>query len=118
MENYKKLNADSRISHVIDRKARENAQAQIAHTDMYIAKGKKTGVVLALEAMAKAGWIVDSQGVRVKSTGKAVEQILDIVFNDKKCENARQILSHAKNVNKKDFSSYFKELSDSLSGRV
>ena len=39
--------------------------ARINHSNIYIKDGKKTGIVVALEGMAKAGWLVDDHSAKM-----------------------------------------------------
>lgn len=51
--------------------------ARINHSNIYIKDGKKTGIVVALEGMAKAGWLVDHRGDKITNIGDSVELILE-----------------------------------------
>lgn len=53
---YIRLSPKNRISKIIDNHKMSGRNARINHSNIYIKDGKKTGIVVALEGMAKAGW--------------------------------------------------------------
>lgn len=53
---YNRLSPKKRISKIIDDHKMSGRNARINHSNIYIKNGKKTGIVVALEGMAKAGW--------------------------------------------------------------
>lgn len=61
--------------------------ARINHSNIYIKDGKKTGIVVALEGMAKAGWLVDHRGDKITNIGDSVELILEncLMIINQKC---------------------------------
>lgn len=63
--------------------------ARINHSNIYIKDGKKTGIIVALEGMAKAGWLVDHRGDKITNIGDSVELILEKLFNDNKAKMQR-----------------------------
>lgn len=91
--------------------------ARINHSNIYIKDGKKTGIVVALEGMAKAGWLVDHRGDKITNIGDSVELILEKLFNDKNPKNEAQLFSHAKNVGLAEITDFIDEIKHSLSDR-
>lgn len=114
---YIRLSPKNRISKIIDDHKMSGRNARINHSNIYIKDGKKTGIVVALEGMAKAGWLVDHRGDKLTNIGDSVELILEKLFNDKKPKNAAQLLSHAKNVGLADITDFIDEIRRSLSDR-
>lgn len=112
---YNRKSPKKRISKIIDDHKMESRNARINHSNIYIREGKKTGIIVALEGMAKAGWLVDYRGNKLSNIGDAIELILEKVFNDKKPKNAAQLLSHAKNVGLADITDFIDEIKRSLS---
>lgn len=107
---YNRLSPKKRISKIIDDHKMSGRNARINHSNIYIKDGKKTGIVVALEGMAKAGWLVDHRGDKLTNIGDSVELILEKLFNDKKPKNAAQLLSHAKNVGLADITHFIDEI--------
>lgn len=114
---YIRLSPKNRISKIIDDHKMSGRNARINHSNIYIKDGKKTGIVVALEGMAKAGWLVDHRGDKLTNIGDSVELILEKLFNDKNPKNAAQLLSHAKNVGLADITDFIDEIRRSLSDR-
>lgn len=112
---YNRKSPKKRISKIIDDHKMVGRNARINHSNIYIREGKKTGIIVALEGMAKAGWLVDYRGNKLSNIGDCIELILEKVFNDKKPKNAAQLLSHAKNVGLADFTDFVDEIKRSLS---
>lgn len=111
---YNRLSPKKRISKIIDDHKMSGRNARINHSNIYIKDGKKTGIVVALEGMAKAGWLVDHRGDKITNIGDSVELILEKLFNDKKPKNEAQLLSHAKNVGLADVTHYIDEIKRSF----
>lgn len=111
---YNRLSPKKRISKIIDDHKMSGRNARINHSNIYIKDGKKTGIVVALEGMAKAGWLVDHRGDKLTNIGDSVELILEKLFNDKKPKNAAQLLSHAKNVGLADITHFIDEIKRSF----
>ena len=114
---YNRLSPKKRISKIIDDHKMSGRNARINHSNIYIKDGKKTGIVVALEGMAKAGWLVDHRGDKITNIGDSVELILEKLFNDKNPKNAAQLLSHAKNVGLAEITDFIDEIKHSLSDR-
>lgn len=112
---YIRLSPKNRISKIIDDHKMSGRNARINHSNIYIKDGKKTGIVVALEGMAKAGWLVDHRGDKLTNIGDSVELILEKLFNDKKPKNEAQLFSHAKNVGLADITDFIDEIKHSLS---
>ena len=111
---YNRLSPKKRISKIIDDHKMSGRNARINHSNIYIKDGKKTGIVVALEGIAKAGWLVDHRGDKLTNIGDSVELILEKLFNDKKPKNAAQLLSHAKNVGLADITHFIDEIKRSF----
>lgn len=111
---YNRLSPRKRISKIIDDHKMSGRNARINHSNIYIKDGKKTGIVVALEGMAKAGWLVDHRGDKLTNIGDSVELILEKLFNDNKPKNAAQLLSHAKNVGLADITHFIDEIKRSF----
>lgn len=111
---YNRLSPKKHISKIIDDHKMSGRNARINHSNIYIKDGKKTGIVVALEGMAKAGWLVDHRGDKLTNIGDSIELILEKLFNDKKPKNAAQLLSHAKNVGLADITDFIDEIKRSL----
>lgn len=111
---YNRKSPKKRISKIIDDHKMSGRNARINHSNIYIKDGKKTGIVVALEGMAKAGWLVDHRGDKITNIGDSVELILEKLFNDKKPKNAAQLLSHAKNVGLADVTDFIDEIKRSF----
>ena len=111
---YNRLSPRKRISKIIDDHKMSGRNARINHSNIYIKDGKKTGIVVALEGMAKAGWLVDHRGDKITNIGDSVELILEKLFNDNKPKNAAQLLSHAKNVGLADVTDFIDEIKHSF----
>jgi len=111
---YNRLSPKKRISKIIDDHKMSGRNARINHSNIYIKDGKKTGIVVALEGMAKAGWLVDHRGDKITNIGDSVELILEKLFNDNKPKNAAQLLSHAKNVGLADVTDFIDEIKRSF----
>lgn len=111
---YNRKSPKQRISKIIDDHKMEGRNARINHSNIYISEGKKTRIVVALEGMAKAGWLVDHRGDKLTNIGDSIELILEKLFNDKKPKNAAQLLSHAKNVGLADITDFIDEIKRSL----
>ena len=111
---YNRLSPKKRISKIIDDHKMSGRNARINHSNIYIKDGKKTGIVVALEGMAKAGWLVDHRGDKITNIGDSIELILEKLFNDKKPKNAAQLLSHAKNVGLAEITDFIDEIKRSL----
>ena len=111
---YNRLSPKKRISKIIDDHKMSGRNARINHSNIYIKDGKKTGIVVALEGMAKAGWLVDHRGDKITNIGDSVELILEKLFNDKNPKNEAQLLSHAKNVGLADVTHYIDEIKRSF----
>lgn len=111
---YNRLSPKKRISIIIDDHKMSGRNARINHSNIYIKDGKKTGIVVVLEGMAKAGWLVDHRGDKITNIGDSVELILEKLFNDKKPKNEAQLLSHAKNVGLADVTHYIDEIKRSF----
>ena len=114
---YNRLSPKKRISKIIDDHKMSGRNARINHSNIYIKDGKKTGIVVALEGMAKAGWLVDHRGDKLTNIGDSVELILEKLFNDKNPKNAAQLFSHAKNVGLAEITDFIDEIKRSLSYR-
>lgn len=114
---YNRLSPKKRISKIIDDHKMSGRNARINHSNIYIKNGKKTGIVVALEGMAKAGWLVDHRGDKITNIGDSVELILEKLFNDKKPKNEAQLFSHAKNVRLAEITDFIDEIKHSLSDR-
>lgn len=114
---YNRLSPKKRISKIIDDHKMSGRNARINHSNIYIKDGKKTGIVVALEGMAKAGWLVDHRGDKITNIGDSVELILEKLFNDKNPKNAAQLFSHAKNVGLAEITDFIDEIKHSLSDR-
>ena len=112
---YNRLSPKKRISKIIDDHKMSGRNARINHSNIYIKDGKKTGIVVALEGMAKAGWLVDHRGDKLTNIGDSVELILEKLFNDKNPKNEAQLFSHAKNVGLADITDFIDEIKHSLS---
>ena len=78
-------------------------------SNLRIAPGKETSMVVVLDTMYKAGWFVDTKNKPVKNKKKTIEQILQYAFN-KTNPNVDQTLNAAYKRNKADATSYFDEL--------
>lgn len=113
---YNRKSPKKRISKIIDDHKMSGRNARINHSNIYIKDGKKTGIVVALEGMAKAGWLVDHRGDKLTNIGDSVELILEKLFNDNKPKNAAQLLSHAKNVGLADITDFIYEIKRSFLG--
>lgn len=111
---YNRKSPKKRISKIIDDHKMSGRNARINHSNIYIKDGKKTGIVVALEGMAKAGWLVDHRGDKITNIGDSVELILEKLFNDNKPKNAAQLLSHAKNVGLADVTDFIDEIKHSF----
>lgn len=111
---YNRMSPKKRISKIIDDHKMSGRNARINHSNIYIKDGKKTGIVVALEGMAKAGWLVDHRGDKITNIGDSVELILEKLFNDNKPKNAAQLLSHAKNVGLADVTDFIDEIKRSF----
>ena len=114
---YNRLSPKKRISKIIDDHKMSGRNARINHSNIYIKDGKKTGIVVVLEGMAKAGWLVDHRGDKIANIGDSVELILEKLFNDNKPKNAAQLFSHAKNVGLAEITDFIDEINRSLSDR-
>lgn len=79
-----------------------------------LAKGKETSVLVVLEAMYKAGWLVDADKRPLTNRDDALRQIMKNAFG-KDNTNVRQLLGSVKNRNKaKGKQSIFKELLEQI----
>lgn len=67
--------------------------------DIRLAEGKRTHFIFAVEAMCKAGWIVDAEGKAPRSKDKAIGHILQQAFGVQN-PNIAQLRSAARNRNK------------------
>lgn len=114
---YNRKSPKKRISKIIDDHKMSGRNARINHSNIYIKDGKKTGIVVALEGMAKAGWLVDHRGDKITNIGDSVELILEKLFNDKNPKNEAQLFSHAKNVGLAEITDFIDEIKHSLSDR-
>lgn len=114
---YIRLSPKNRISKIIDNHKMSGRNARINHSNIYIKDGKKTGIVVALEGMVKAGWLVDHRGDKLTNIGDSVELILEKLFNDKNPKNEAQLFSHAKNVRLAEITDFIDEIRRSLSDR-
>ena len=114
---YIRLSPKNRISKIIDNHKMSGRNARINHSNIYIKDGKKTGIVVALEGMAKAGWLVDHRGDKITNIGDSVELILEKLFNDKNPKNEAQLFSHAKNVGLAEITDFIDEIKHSVSDR-
>lgn len=114
---YNRLSPKNRISKIIDDHKMSGRNARINHSNIYIKDGKKTGIVVALQGMAKAGWLVDHRGDKITNIGDSVELILEKLFNDKNPNNEAQLFSHAKNVGLAEITDFIDEIKHSLSDR-
>lgn len=114
---YNRLSPKKRISKIIDDHKMSGRNARINHSNIYIKDGKKTGIVVVLEGMAKAGWLVDHRGDKITNIGDSVELILEKLFNDNKPKNEAQLFSHAKNVGLAEITNFIDEIKHSLSDR-
>ena len=113
---YNRLSPKKRISKIIDDHKMSGRNARINHSNIYIKDGKKTGIVVVLKGMAKAGWLVDHRGDKLTNIGDSVELILEKLFNDKNPKNEAQLLSHAKNVGLTDITHFIDEIKRSFPG--
>lgn len=114
---YNRKSPKKRISKIIDDHKMSGRNARINHSNIYIKDGKKTGIVVVLEGMAKAGWLVDHRGDKITNIGDSVELILEKLFNDKNPKNEAQLFSHAKNVGLAEITDFIDEIKHSLSDR-
>ena len=114
---YNRKSPKKRISKIIDDHKMSGRNARINHSNIYIKDGKKTGIVVVLEGMAKAGWLVDHRGDKITNIGDSVELILEKLFNDKNPKNEAQLFSHAKNVGLTEITDFIDEIKQSLSDR-
>ena len=114
---YNRKSPKKRISKIIDDHKMSGRNARINHSNIYIKDGKKTGIVVVLEGMAKAGWLVDHRGDKITNIGDSVELILEKLFNDKNPKNEAQLFSHAKNVGLAEITDFIDEIKRSLSDR-
>lgn len=114
---YNRKSPKKRISKIIDDHKMSGRNARINHSNIYIKDGKKTGIVVALEGMAKAGWLVDHRGDKLTNIGDSVELILEKLFNDKNPKNEAQLFSHAKNVRLAEITDFIDEIRRSLLDR-
>ena len=112
---YNRKSPKKRISKIIDDHKMSGRNARINHSNIYIKDGKKTGIVVVLEGMAKAGWLVDHRGDKITNIGDSVELILEKLFNDKNPKNEAQLFSHAKNVGLAEITDFIDEIKRSLS---
>ena len=79
-----------------------------------LAKGKETSVLVVLEAMYKAGWLVDSNKQPLTNRDEALKQIMKNAFG-KDNTNVSQLLGSVKNRNKaKGKQSIFDELLEQI----
>lgn len=108
---YNRLSPKKRISKIIDDHKMSGRNARINHSNIYIKDGR---IVVVLEGMAKAGWLVDHRGDKITNIGDSVELILEKLFNDKNPKNEAQLLSHAKNVGLADVTHYIDEIKRSF----
>ncbi len=76
-----------------------------------IAHGKKTSMIIVLESMYKAGWIVDANGRALTNRDEAINYIMDKVFGEPD-NNIAQLVNAAKDLtrNKDGIERYFNEL--------
>lgn len=111
---YNRLSPKKRISKIIDDHKMSGRNARINHSNIYIKDGKKTGIVVVLEGMAKAGWLVDHRGDKITNIGDSVELILEKLFNDKNPKNEAQLMSHAKHVGLTDITHFIDEIKRSF----
>lgn len=111
---YNRLSPKKRISKIIDDHKMSGRNARINHSNIYIKDGKTTGIVVVLEGMAKAGWLVDHRGDKITNIGDSVELILEKLFNDKNPKNEAQLLSHAKHVGLTDITHFIDEIKRSF----
>jgi hypothetical protein len=79
-----------------------------------LARGKVTSVLVVLEAMYKAGWLVDANTNPLTNRDEALNQIMRTAFG-KKNTNVSQLLGSLKNRNKaKDKKTVFDELLEQI----
>lgn len=79
-----------------------------------LAKGKETSVLVVLEAMYKAGWLVDADKKPLTNRDEALKQIMKNAFG-KDNTNVSQLLGSVKNRNKaKGKQSIFDELLEQI----
>ena len=81
-------------------------------SNLRIAPGKETSMLVVLDTMYKAGWFVDNKNNPVTNKKKTIDQILQYAFN-KTNANVNQLLNAAYKRNY-DVNSYFDELMDKL----
>lgn len=79
-------------------------------SSLRISVGKQTSVLVALDAMYKAGWFVKSDGSKATNRDKTLNEILQLAFNQEESANIRQLLSSPNNRYGKAPSEYIKEL--------
>lgn len=82
-------------------------------SNVKIAKGKETAVLVVLGCMYKAGWFVDRNGKPVTNKEKTIKQIMQYAFN-KKNANVSQLLSSTRERKLSDNRDYFNELLEQL----
>lgn len=81
---------------------------------IYLAKGKETSVLVVLEAMYKAGWLVDANNNPLTNRDDALKLIMKNAFG-KENTNVSQLLGAMKNRNKsKNKNSIFNELLEQI----
>jgi len=79
-----------------------------------IAKGKESSVLVVLEAMYKAGWLVDANNKPLTNRDEALKQIMKAAFG-KENTNVCQLLASVRNRNKaKGKKSIFDELLEQI----
>lgn len=79
-------------------------------SSLKIAKDKRTSIVMVLNAMYKANWIVGKDGERLSNRDKALNEILQNAFGVEGDANISQLLSAPKMRGGKQGTEYIEEL--------
>lgn len=90
-------------------KKSENRSGGADTSNLKIAPGKETAMLVVLDTMYKAKWFVDKKNKPVTNKKKTIEQILQYAFN-KTNANVDQLLNAAYKRNKYEVTSFFDEL--------
>lgn len=97
----------------VEDKPRHNLSLKIETSDLKIAEGKETSMLVVLDTMYKAGWFVDKNNKPTKNKNKTIGQIMKYAFN-KNTTNVSQLLHAAYTRNLSDNREYFDELLEKL----
>ena len=103
------------------------AAASEQKSEIRIAKGKKTSVLIVLNAMYKAGWFVDENGEELTNRDVTLNNILKYAFGINKLTAISQTINPSENtdtkkqeklidklINEKDAESFIEELKAEL----